>query len=188
MSDAAATRYPPELDIEIGGAGGARWGDPAQEPSSPPPGDRLSPVSAFKQVPPDLFRRVEPEAGEVLPVTRWRHEEEFRPHWDYIYSAAASNDAVVAALCCSLYVYEENWARTLASHAPAAMRALRDHSLTLRQYCQGECPDDVGARLDQAINASLGGYLVVVLFPVGDLFTAGRSRLSSAGAGRPGSS
>jgi hypothetical protein len=122
----------------------------------------------FRRVPPDLYRHVEPEAGEILPVTRWRRQEEFCPNWAYIYSSGASKDAVVAALYCAKFVYEENWARALQAHAPAAMELLRSNGRTLRQYCVGDLPDGLGPRVDEAINHSLGGYSVIVMFPMAE--------------------
>jgi hypothetical protein len=123
---------------------------------------------AYRSVPPDLYRHVEPEAGEVLPVSRWRHREEFLPNWAYIYSPRASVEAVVAALSCTTYVYEENWTKALGAHAPAALKLLAEKGCTLRQYCQGEIPVGLGPRVDAAINEALGGYNLIVLFPAPD--------------------
>jgi hypothetical protein len=119
----------------------------------------------YKPVAADLYRYVEPEAGEVLPVTRWRHEEEFCPDWAYICSPAASCEAVVAALYCSMYVHEQHWAAALATHAPQAMALLSARGLSLRQYCQGQCPPDLGQQVDWAINEALGGFEVVSFYP-----------------------
>ena len=119
---------------------------------------------ALRPVPADLYRQVEAEAGTVLPVTRWRHREEFCPDWDYIYSPRASGPAVAAALFCSMYVSEENWARAIAAHAHQAMALLAESGVTFRQYAQGDCDPELGGRVDGAINWALGGYEVVALF------------------------
>jgi hypothetical protein len=119
----------------------------------------------FKPVPADLYRFVEPEAGQVLPATRWRQREEFVPDWEYIYSPRASAVAVAAALFCSPYATEENWSRALRAHAPGAIALLDAAGVTLRHYAQGRCPAQLGGEVDFAINEALGGYRVVALFP-----------------------
>ena len=123
----------------------------------------------YRSVPPDLYRHVEREAGEILPVTRWRHCEEFVPDWGYVHSQRASVEAVVAALYCTPYVYEENWTRALQAHAPAALQLLADSRCTLRQYCQGEVPVGLGPRVDAAISEALGGYDLIVMFPAQEM-------------------
>jgi hypothetical protein len=119
----------------------------------------------FKPAPADLYRYAEPEAGQVLPLTRWRHREEFVPDWDYIYSPQASPLAVAAALFCAPRATEENWSRALRAHAPEAMALLDSAGVSLRQYAQGRCPSRLGGEVDYAINEALGGYRVVALFP-----------------------
>ena len=119
----------------------------------------------FKPVPPDLYRHAEAEAGEILPVTRWRQQEEFVPDWEYIYSRRASAVAVAAALYCSPYATEENWSRALRAHAPLAIALLERAGLSIRQYAQGHCPTALGGEVDHAVNQALGGYRVVALFP-----------------------
>lgn len=52
--------------------------------------------SSFKTVPTDLYRHIEPEAGQVYPKSRHRRREGFDPDWAYICPGSASKAAVVA--------------------------------------------------------------------------------------------
>jgi hypothetical protein len=107
-------------------------------------------------IPTDLYWHVEPEAGHVLPVTRWRHHEEFCPNWAYIGSPQASNDAVAAALLSAPYIDEKDWALALAAHAPVALGILDEAGWPLEQYLRGHVPGWLADKVDDAVNESLG--------------------------------
>jgi hypothetical protein len=117
----------------------------------------------FTPVPEDLYRHVEAAAGTVLPLTRWRHREEFRPDWAYICTSQASVEAVVASLTCAAYVPDECAEKALAVHAPAVAELMAANQVTYRQYLEGRCPAEIVDQLGHALNTSLGGYDVALL-------------------------
>lgn len=136
----------------------------------------------FRPIPADLYRTVEPEAGEVLPVSRYRRSEEFHPNWAHICSPAATVDAVVAALLQSADdVPDRIWERALQVHCPDAWALLTGNGWTWGQFNRGDVPamSPTPNRIRNLINAELGGWAVVRCFPVADIAHAIESTLGA---------
>lgn len=120
----------------------------------------------FKEIPRDLFRQVEPEAGEVLPALKGRLKprrpvDEFVPDWSYLLTVKASKVAVVAGLENGwLGVPPHVWESVVRVHCPRAWKLLVDAQASFEQFQTGRVPAELGNAVAATANLELGGYMV----------------------------
>ncbi|MCI2421139.1 hypothetical protein MOQ72_27215 [Saccharopolyspora sp. K220] len=120
----------------------------------------------FKEVPRDLYRQVEREAGDVHPALTGRYRsrrprEEFDPDWEYLLTAQASKKAVVAGLCCAtLDVPEYIPPLILEVHCPKAWQLLVNAGVSYEQWNTGHCPAGFQSTVAAVANTELDGYAV----------------------------
>ncbi|QXV57434.1 hypothetical protein [Amycolatopsis sp. TNS106] len=129
-------------------------------------------MTRFLDIPPDLYHRAEPAAGEILPALTGRLKshrsiEQFAPDWDYVLSGRASVTAVVAALhCASSDVPEHAWPTAMRLYCPIAWRLLTDAGVSFDEWDRGRCDANFSGRVGSAANAELDGYAVFAVMDV----------------------
>ncbi|MBF6333506.1 hypothetical protein [Nocardia transvalensis] len=115
----------------------------------------------FKPIPPDLYRTVEPAAGTIWPVTRYRRHEVFEPNWPYLLSGKASAAAVVAGLCCGdVDVPERTREAIMRIYCPRAWHLLTEAHVTYPEWAIGRSSIELGSAVAALANIELGGYAV----------------------------
>jgi len=123
----------------------------------------------YRPVPADLHLHVEAQAGEYLPVSRYRKRAAFHPDWAYLCTPAASCDAVVAGLLQGADdVPRGMWAAIIRVHCPDAQALFDEHQLGWDQFNEGRAPVGICNPIALAINEALG-YQVIRLFPIADI-------------------
>ncbi|GAB3901393.1 hypothetical protein GCM10029964_090110 [Kibdelosporangium lantanae] len=131
-----------------------------------------SPSHPFKQVPADLFHKVEPQAGEVLPplTGRWRSRRpfaEFEPNWVYLLSGNASKAAVVAGLCCAqCEIPLDVCARLFRLYSPKAWNQLTADGASYNEFHFGRCTVELTNEVAAMANLELDGYYVYAMLDV----------------------
>lgn len=132
----------------------------------------MSEGRTFKEIPRDLYRQVEPEAGNVLPALKGRYRsyrphDEFEPNWTYLLSGHASKAAVVAGLYNGLLdVPSHVWPKVVELYCPRAWRLLVEAGVTYEQWNTGRCPAELGSSAAAVANAELDGYEVFAVMDV----------------------
>lgn len=113
----------------------------------------------FKPIPADLYHRVEPEAGQILPPLTGA--EAFAPDWDYLLSGNASKAAVVAGLHCGrMDPPEHAWSQVFLTYCPKASALLADAGVSFETWRTGRAEAVLESRVAAAANTELDGFAV----------------------------
>jgi hypothetical protein len=129
-------------------------------------------MTEFLPIPFDLYRRVEPEAGQVLPALTGRYRarrprEEFTPDWRYLLSGRASVEAVVAGLGCgTVDVPGHAWPAVLRTYCPAAQALLDQAGVSVEDWRTGRAEAVLSATVAATANRELGGDAVFAVMDV----------------------
>ncbi|SFB53256.1 hypothetical protein SAMN05216266_1174 [Amycolatopsis marina] len=129
-------------------------------------------MTTFTKVPRDLYRHVESQAGEILPVLTGRMRsarptEQFDLNWPYLLSGHASKAAVVAGLYCGMVDPPEHaWKTAVQTYCPRAWKLLQDTNATFENLQTGRIDAVLRSDVAALANTELGGYGVFVVMDV----------------------
>lgn len=140
--------------------------------------DSQSQQTVFIPIPEDLYRRVEPEVGEIQPpltgrFRTYRPTEEFHPDWEFLLSGAASKEAVVAALHLGRTDPPEHaWKRVVEIYCPHATALLADAGVSYDTWRTGRADMVLTNTVAATANIELGGYAVFTVLDVPGMVSA----------------